>query len=142
MGCAGSAQKYGGQGERDQLCLDPFIHSCVGCPHLVTDVFLFLFQLMYWSAVWLAVHGDAEDREICCLDPWAHSYTGHTGQRRRATQSKYCKSTNFGMLLYLANLANCVFSLIFVAPTYVNYVDRTLQRWGDVKFNSRQISLF
>ena len=28
----------------------------------------------------------------------------------------YCKSTNFGVLLYLAN---CVFSLIFVAPTYV-----------------------
>ena len=48
----------------------------------------------------------------------------------------YCKSTNFGVLLYLANLANCVFSLIFVAPTYVNYVDRTLHRWGDAKFNS------
>ena len=24
---------------------------------------------------------------------------------------KYCKSTNFGVLLYLVNLANCVFSL-------------------------------
>ena len=54
----------------------------------------------------------------------------------------YCKSTNFGVLLYLANLANCVFSLIFVAPTYVNYVDRTLHRRGDAKFNSRQITLF
>ena len=31
---------------------------------------------------------------------------------------KYCKSTNFGVLLYLANLANCVFSLIFVPPTF------------------------
>ena len=35
----------------------------------------------------------------------------------------YCKSTNFGMLLYLAN---CVFSLIFVAANI--YVDRTLRR--------------
>ena len=34
-------------------------------------------------------------------------------------QRIYCKSTNFGMLLYLANLANCVFSLIFVVPKYV-----------------------
>ena len=38
----------------------------------------------------------------------------------------YCKSTNFGVLLYLANLANCVFSLIFVAAK--KYVDRTLYR--------------
>ena len=38
----------------------------------------------------------------------------------------YCKSTNFGVLLYLANLANCVFSLIFVAANI--YVDRTLHR--------------
>ena len=36
----------------------------------------------------------------------------------------YCKSTNFGVLLYLANLANCVFSLIFVAANI--YADRTL----------------
>ena len=56
--------------------------------------------------------------------------------------SYYCKSTNFGVLLYLANLANCVFSQIFVTPTYVNYVDRTLHRRGDAKFNSRQITLF
>ena len=40
--------------------------------------------------------------------------------------SLYCKSTNFGVLLYLANLANCVFSLIFVAANI--YVDRTLHR--------------
>ena len=40
--------------------------------------------------------------------------------------SKYCKSTNFGMVLYLANLANCVSSLIFVAANI--YVDRTLHR--------------
>ena len=38
----------------------------------------------------------------------------------------YCKSTNFGVLLYLANLANCVSSLIFVAANI--YVDRTLHR--------------
>ena len=38
----------------------------------------------------------------------------------------YCKSTNFGVLLYLANLANCVFSLIFVAANI--YVGRTLHR--------------
>ena len=30
-------------------------------------------------------------------------------------QNNYCKSTNFGVLLYLANLANCVFLLIFVS---------------------------
>ena len=36
---------------------------------------------------------------------------------------RYCKSTNFGVLLYLAN---CVFSLIFVAANI--YVDRTLHR--------------
>ena len=56
--------------------------------------------------------------------------------------SQYCKSTNFGVLLYLANLANCVFSLIFVAANI--YVDRTLHRWaaGRRKFNSRQITLF
>ena len=36
------------------------------------------------------------------------------------------KSTNFGVLLYLANLANCVSSLIFVAANI--YVDRTLHR--------------
>ena len=54
----------------------------------------------------------------------------------------YCKSTNFGVLLYLANLANFVFLLIIVAPTYVNYVDRTLHKGGDSKFNSRQITLF
>ena len=53
---------------------------------------------------------------------------------------EYCKSTNFGVLLYLANLANCVFSLIFVAAKI--YVDRTLYRRarGDAKFNSRQIT--
>ena len=39
---------------------------------------------------------------------------------------RYCKSTNFGVLLYLANLANCVFLLIFVAANI--YVDRTLHR--------------
>ena len=55
----------------------------------------------------------------------------------------YCKSTNFGVLLYLANLANCVSSLIFVAANI--YVDRTLHRraagrLGDAKFNSRQIT--
>ena len=56
----------------------------------------------------------------------------------------YCKSTNFGVLLYLANLANssCVFSIIFVPPTYVSDVDRTLHRRGDAKFNSHQITLF
>ena len=53
--------------------------------------------------------------------------------------SEYCKSTNFGMLLYLAD---CVFSLIFGAPTYVNYVDRTVHRRGDAKFNSCQTTLF
>ena len=37
---------------------------------------------------------------------------------------RYCKSANFGVLLYLANLANCVSSLIFVAANI--YVDRTL----------------
>ena len=31
---------------------------------------------------------------------------------------------------------------IFVAPPYVNYVDRTVHRQGDAKFNSRQITLF
>ena len=40
----------------------------------------------------------------------------------------YCKSTNFGVLLYLANLANSVSSLIFVAANI--YVDRTLHRWA------------
>ena len=52
----------------------------------------------------------------------------------------YCKLTNFGVLLYLANLANCVSSLIFVAA--IIYVDRTLHRpaAGDAKFNSRQIT--
>ena len=39
---------------------------------------------------------------------------------------EYCKSTNFGVLLYLANLANCVISPIFVAAN--TYVDRTLHR--------------
>ena len=38
----------------------------------------------------------------------------------------YCKSTNFGVLLYLANLANCVFSPIFVIANI--YVDCTLHR--------------
>ena len=42
------------------------------------------------------------------------------------TSSIYCKSTNFGVLLYLANLANCVSSLIFVAANI--YVDCTLHR--------------
>ena len=39
----------------------------------------------------------------------------------------YCKSTNFGLLLYLAN---CVFSLIFVAANIrsLSDVDRTLHR--------------
>ena len=64
----------------------------------------------------------------CCNT--AQSITKHTGI--------YCKAINFGVLLYLVNLANCVFSLIFVAPKYVNYVDRTLHRQGDAKFNSRQ----
>ena len=41
-------------------------------------------------------------------------------------QGGYYKSTIFGVLLYLANLANCVFSLIFVAAKI--YVDRTLHR--------------
>ena len=41
-------------------------------------------------------------------------------------QKAYCKSTNFGVLLYLVNLAICVFSLIFVAANI--YVDRTLHR--------------
>ena len=36
----------------------------------------------------------------------------------------YCKSTNFAVLLYLANLANCVFSLIYICPA--NIRDRTL----------------
>ena len=54
----------------------------------------------------------------------------------------YCKSTNFSMLLYLANLANCVFSLIFVVPTYMIVPWSTLHRRGDAKFNSRQITLF
>ena len=39
---------------------------------------------------------------------------------------EYCKSTNFGVLLYLTNLANCAFSLIFIAANI--YVDRTLHR--------------
>ena len=48
-----------------------------------------------------------------------------------------CHTVNqqiFGVLLYLANLANCVFSLIFVAANI--YVDRTLHRRaaGDAKF--------
>ena len=79
------------------------------------------------------------------------NFTNFTMKTRRSTREStdllgqgkssapYCKSTNFGVLLYLAN---CVFSLIFVAPTYVNYVDRTLHRLGDAKFNSRQITLF
>ena len=33
---------------------------------------------------------------------------------------KYCKSTNFGVLLHLANLANCVYSLIFVTANIRN----------------------
>ena len=41
------------------------------------------------------------------------------------TVTSYCKSTNFGVLLYLAN---CVCSLIFVAASI--YVDRTLHRQG------------
>ena len=35
----------------------------------------------------------------------------------------YCKSTNFGVLLYLANLANCVF---FANICRANIRDRTL----------------
>ena len=31
---------------------------------------------------------------------------------RFTDDNDYCKSTNFSVLLYLANLANCVFSLI------------------------------
>ena len=31
---------------------------------------------------------------------------------------------------YILYLANSMFSLIFVASTYVNYVDRILHRWG------------
>ena len=42
------------------------------------------------------------------------------------TKHAYCKSTNFGVLLYLVDLANCVFLLIFVAANI--YVDRTLHR--------------
>ena len=49
------------------------------------------------------------------------SYIWHTHRK-----SVYCKSTHFGVLLYLANLANCVSSLIFVAANI--YVDRTLHR--------------
>ena len=45
---------------------------------------------------------------------------------RATTSVKYCKSTNFGVLLYVANLVNCVFSLIFVAANI--YVDHTLHR--------------
>ena len=42
------------------------------------------------------------------------------------TKGVYWKSTDFGVLLYLANSANCVFSLIFVTANI--YVDRTLHR--------------
>ena len=51
----------------------------------------------------------------------------------------YCKLTNFGVLLYLANLANCVFSLIFVAAKI--YVDRTLHRRAAGRRQS-EITLF
>ena len=45
------------------------------------------------------------------------------GILRLANIFSYCKSTNFGVLLYLAN---CVSSLIFLAANI--YVDRTLHR--------------
>ena len=48
------------------------------------------------------------------------------GKTQCDVKVKYCKSTNFGVLLYLANLANCESSLIFVAANI--YVDRTLHR--------------
>ena len=52
----------------------------------------------------------------------------------------YCKSTNFGVLLYLVN---CVFSLIFVAANiYIDHTSCMDGPWGDPKFNSRQITLF
>ena len=49
-----------------------------------------------------------------------------TPNKQSKHNTGYCKSTNFGVLLYLANLANCVFSLIFVAANI--YVERTLHR--------------
>ena len=55
-----------------------------------------------------------------------HGRKSSSGVEREWTGFEYCKSTNFGVLLYLANLANCVFSLIFVAAKI--YVDRTLHR--------------
>ena len=47
-------------------------------------------------------------------------------QGRMDKGEHYCKSTNFAMLLYLANLANCVSSLVFVAANI--YIDCTLHR--------------
>ena len=44
----------------------------------------------------------------------------------KAESANNSKSANFGVLLYLANLANCVFSLICVDANI--YVDRTLHR--------------
>ena len=50
----------------------------------------------------------------------------------------YCKSTNFGVLSYLAN---CIILIIFVT-TYGSDVDSTLHRQADAKFKSHQITLF
>ena len=59
---------------------------------------------------------------------WPSGLEGAPGQRGHYDHLsfEYCKLTNFGVLLYLANLASCVFSLIFVAANI--YVDRTLHR--------------
>ena len=54
----------------------------------------------------------------------------------------YCKSTNFGVLLYLANLVFWLGLIYLALPTCVSDVDRTLHRGGDAKFNSCQITLF
>ena len=56
-----------------------------------------------------------------------------------STFQLYCKSTNFGVLLYLANLANCVISPIFVAAN--TYVDRCIDGPRRDAKNSRQINV-
>ena len=87
-------------------------------------------------------HRDNYYLKQACRNKLDNVNVGHMFNLLCSLGNMYCKSTNFSVPLYLANLANYVFSLIFVAPTYVNFVDRTLCRRGDAKFNSLQITLF
>ena len=114
-----------------------------GCPLLDTsmvmgDASLNYFDAHFRHAVCVSVHCTRWEqciqrafppdlkpaRQLSTCNQWG----GIPYRRHFRKEIRYCKSTNFGVLLYLANLANCVFSLIFV-PANI-YVDRTLHRWA------------